>query len=296
MNRLLTCFLLLTLFSAPFLSAEDKEHPIVYMVSPPRSISTAFMRMIHARGDFEVFHEPSHYAYCTVYYSEFVKENYYREAPSTYAAVLENLLQASCKKPVFAKEMGISSEEFLKANPDFLKNPQVRFVLLIRNPHHSLLSFYKKCPEAIDFMFEVMGYDAILRILETAIASGHPPCRIILAEELLQDPEKEVEAFCKDVNIPFIPGSTHWEPLPPSFDPILEWHEYKFPGPIELYHGDAISSSGFGQPAAYAIDENGSPSFKEVQDPVDREKMKMAYERIVPLYEKIVQYRKKNIE
>lgn len=42
--------------------ADTAPHKIIYLISPPRSLSTLFLRMMHNRGDFLVMNEPAQYA------------------------------------------------------------------------------------------------------------------------------------------------------------------------------------------------------------------------------------------
>src|SRR5437868_4849815 len=74
-------FCIFSIFLAEKLMALNK---IVYLVAPPRSLSTAFVRMMQARGDFSVFNEPSIYAYTSLYYAEYFKDCYTPDAPKTF--------------------------------------------------------------------------------------------------------------------------------------------------------------------------------------------------------------------
>ena len=120
------------------------HHKIVYLISPPRSLSTAFLRMIQTRGDFLILHEPTMAAYCNVFSKEFGEKTYKKDAPKTFQEVEEKILKAADNCPVFVKEMSVSSREFFSDQPHFIENVHVRFVFLIRNPHGMMISHYKK--------------------------------------------------------------------------------------------------------------------------------------------------------
>jgi hypothetical protein len=272
----------------------SQEHPIIYLVSTPRSLTTAFTRMMHARGDFSIYNEPAHYAYCMQHYPEFAKQNYIKEAPPTYQDVKCELLKSAKEKPVFVKEMSIASEEFLHSNPDFVTLEPARFFFLMRNPHHTVISFYRKCPDPVDELHDVLGYEHLYNImLWIQERTGKSPY-VIVAEDLCNHPEETVAEFCEKMEIAFIPNSTQWEALDEHFNPAVEWHEYKYEGPTLLWHGDAIHSNGFGKPSQYAVDCNGSPTFEEISNLKDREKARAAYLKALPFYEKILKIRDSN--
>ncbi len=270
--------------SASLFSATQK---IVYFISPPRSMSVAFTRMMEARGDFAIFHEPSQYAYDLIYLPEFTATWFRDGAISTFEEVKKALLAKAEQKQVFAKEMSFAVENFLLNDLEFVQNPNVHFVFLIRNPHPTAISFYNKLgiwPEEWNFF---LGYKAEYEIFQFVKKNAvHKPF-IIFTEDLYQDPEKTIQAFCKRMEIPFIPESLHWEALSPDFTGEKEWHELKVPHHTHHWHGEAICSSGFGKPRSYEVDVQGNPTFSEIKNEKDREVLKQAYLLHLPYYEKL---------
>src|SRR5581483_11402183 len=81
------------------------QHKIIYFISSPRSLSTAFMRMIQARGDFQIFHEPSQQAFFSMVEPKGTLTGFRETAPKTFQQVKELLFNASLTSPVFAKEI-----------------------------------------------------------------------------------------------------------------------------------------------------------------------------------------------
>ena len=68
--------------------AENKtENKIVYLISPPRSLSVAFLRMMEARGDFTTMNEPSQWAYNVIENYEMAKPWFKNDAPQTFDEV-----------------------------------------------------------------------------------------------------------------------------------------------------------------------------------------------------------------
>lgn len=270
--------------SASLLSAAQK---IVYLISPPRSMSVAFTRMMEARGDFAIFHEPSQYAYDKIYYPELTATWFRDGALSTFDEVKKALLAKAEQKQVFAKEMSFAVENFLLNDLEFVQNPDVHFVFLVRNPHSTAISFYNKLgvwPEEWNFL---LGYKAEYEIFQFVKKHAvHKPF-IIFTEDLYQDPEKTIQAFCKRLEIPFIPESLQWEALSPDFTGEKEWHELKVPHHTHHWHGEAICSNGFSKPHSYEVDAQGNPTFSEIKNEKDRAVLQQAYFMHLPYYEKL---------
>lgn len=255
----------------------EAGNPILFMVSPPRSLSTAFTRMMYERGDCAIYHEPLYHPYCLALFPDYAKETYRSDAYTSLEQVKSEIFSAAEKRMVFVKEISNAVEEVLLSDLGFIKNPQVQFVFLLRNPHHTALSFYKKCPEQTHALKEFMGFEALYKVycrMESLIDRSLP---IILSEDLCDHPEETVQAFCETMHISYIPEALHWKQLDDQFDVAKEWHEYKLEGPVEIWHGNAISSSGFGRVSQYAVDEFGEPTFEEVEDLEDRELVREAY-------------------
>lgn len=263
------------------LPAEEK---IIYMISPPRTCSVVFTRMLHARGDFEIYHEPTLYAYNIIRFPHWAAEWYKPSAYSTYQEVKEVLLASSVKHPTFVKEMSFAAVEFLEENEDFVKNPQVSFLFLVRDPHAVLLSFYKKNPGQIKEYSLFIGYEALFRCFKKVEEMTGKAPHIILVEELCKDPEKTLKIFCNNMGISFSPDDLHWDALDSSFDLEKEWHEFKYTEAVLHWHKEGLFSNGFFPLPQHELDENGKPTFSEVENPSDREEIKKAYEYCLPYY------------
>lgn len=285
MKAFITYFLLAAAALTNQLHAfQDEIHSVVYLISTPRSLTTAFTRMMFARGDFSIYHEPSHNAYCLIHHPEFAKQTYTAKAPATYETVKQTLLEEATKIPVFVKEMSNAAEEFLKANPDFLSHEHVRFAILLREPHHSMISYYKKAPELVKNLHEILGYEALYHLIQWMGSHAKHPFHILHSEDLCNNTEEAVQAYCKSMGIAYLPEALHWKALDSSFDPERDWHEYKIGDSIEHWHSDALSSTGFAKSSYYAVDSEGSPTFEEIANLEDREEIKRAYAQTLPYY------------
>ena len=180
---------------------------ILVLWATPRSVSTAFEWMMRQRGDFRCYHEP----FGEVWYlgeerrapRESKKEPYRRGL--TFASVKTMLFEEVSKQPVFIKEFAHYIWHLV--DDEFLDHFQHTF--LIRSPRKSLPAMHHHWP---DFVIEETGY-AELRALFDRITERDgqvPP--VIFADDLQNNAEGTIKAYCKAVGIRFIPDALRWQP------------------------------------------------------------------------------------
>jgi Sulfotransferase domain len=265
------CFMNLKLFFFIALlagSLNGAPHKIVYLVSPPRSLSVSLARMFHARGDFTVFIEPSMFAYAHYSGADYALPWFQKNAFPNYEEGKKEIFAAAEKKDVLVKEISFSLEPFL--DQELLQSEQVHFVFLLRNPHHSIISFYQKDKMQFSTVNTLLGYEPLYNILQKVEKEAKNKPLLMLTEELYNDPEGAIQALCSHLEIPYLPEALHWQgqASPSTLGP--EWHEYKIQERALLWHNEAFSSSGFGKPGQYAVDPFGHPTFEEIENPSDR--------------------------
>lgn len=258
------------------------------MISPPRSLSVAFLRMMQARGDFVVMNEPSQWAYDKIYYKELCESWFKPDTCQTFDEVKTKIFKAAQNSYVFVKEMSFAVEEFLLNDDEMINNPNVHFVFLLRNPHHSVISFYKKSLSVPNGLSNLMGYRATYNIFEKIKNRIFTAPFIISTEDLYREPKKMVQALCDKLDIEFKEESLNWENLGNNFEG-QEWHETKYKELTHLWHGEAIKSSGFGTPTVYEIDAQGKPTFSEIGNIDHRKAYQEVYEENLHYYEKMMQ-------
>jgi hypothetical protein len=266
------------------LFAQDTTEKIVFLISPPRSMSAAFARMMHARGDFEVFHEPFHLPYARKFAPEYATTTFGPEKQATYEDIKNVIFATARQRPVFIKDVSFDVEDFLLNDLDFIKNKNIHFVFLLRHPHDSALSFYKKsldCPPALNYL---LGYEAFYNIFQHIKKNSSNPLTVVLAQELSKHPKKIIEKLCSSLQIPFIPESLHWTTPEDSFNYQKEWHELKTNESMHLWHGDALKSAEFNPLTEYSVDENGNPTFNEITNPHHKKIYKQCYENNLKFY------------
>jgi hypothetical protein len=182
-------------------------HKIIALWAVPRSTSTAFERMMRQRGDLECLHEPFGEAW---YQGE--DPFWPRWTPGdkttlglSLQSVWQDIQERAEKGPVFIKDFPHYVNHMWDA--EFLSNFTHAF--LIRDPALTITSMYDKWP---DFDAAEVGFpeQRALYDLLTALNGTSPP--VIDSNDLLETPEKTVEAFCEAVGIPFIKEALSWEP------------------------------------------------------------------------------------
>jgi hypothetical protein len=287
------CTLLLLSSVSSLLSA---HHKIVYLISTPRSLSTLFLRAMHARGDMSIFNEPSipvWYGPNKAWYGTLngiEVEQWYRPGfPKTCKEVVDRLLAEAEVRSVFAKEMSYMVKALIKEDDRLLNDHNVVFAILLRNPHHSIISFYKKWGGIVESFDAIIGYKECYELYQhIKQQTGQAPC-IVITEEFYMNPAEAMKSFCEQVGIPFLPDALQWQSLGKAFDGVQEWHEAKIYERTHYWHGDAIMSTGVSKPHQYEVDSCGNPTFSEIEKPEDRERCKQVYEQNMYYYKLILQ-------
>lgn len=100
---------LLSIFATALFSEENK---IVILISTPRSLSTGFLRMMEAREDFEIFHEPTNAPYDAVHAREFYELYFRDDCFKSYDEITECILAQAKNSNVFVKEVAFSLSEY----------------------------------------------------------------------------------------------------------------------------------------------------------------------------------------
>jgi hypothetical protein len=174
----------------------------VVLWSTPRSVSTAFDKMMRERGDHRVLTEPFSVAY---YFGpdrpsdRFAGETLPR---SSYADVWGDVLAAAARSPVFVKEMPHH------LGPHLTAATVARFTntFLIRDPARAVPSFLGRWPDVTD---EELGYEAQHRAFDLVTGVGGAP-PVIDADDLCADPGAVVAAWCEAVAIEHRPDTLTW--------------------------------------------------------------------------------------
>lgn len=258
------------------------NHKTIILIAPPRSLSTAFLRMMAARNDLTILNEPSccvfnqiHYPHSRWFYNE--------HAHTNYNQVKKAIQLAGKQSNVFIKEMSFSFEELIIHEPELISAPSTYFIFLLRDPHHCMLSYYKKISQELaDFIMldleRLTGFHSLYTVFKTLKNKVVNSPYFIHAEDLCRDPMNTIEAFCKHLNIPHNKDYLSWNKLGEQFTGINEWQEHKKSQFAQHWHHEAISSQTFHQPTQYDTDENNLPTFTEITHPSHKKTCMQVYQ------------------
>jgi hypothetical protein len=226
-------------------------HPITFMWSVPRSVSTSFERMMTARGDHEVFDEPFSLRY---YFSAERRSARFDETlpRSTAAELLDDIETAARDRPVFVKDMAYQAAELLE---------RFRNCFLVRDPAATLRSLAGHWP---DFTDEETGWEALDRAADIVEKIGQPLV-VVDAARLCEDPRGVVSAWCDEMDLPFVEEALSWDPGMRS-----EWATW------EDWHGSTAQATGF-EPLG---DPPPTPT-------ADEPRVLEAYRDALPVYERL---------
>jgi hypothetical protein len=197
----------------------------LFLWSPPRSLSTAFLRMMIERGDHEVIHEP--FSSIVVQGEVTIGEH----TATTHDQLLDLLVQRAREHRVFVKE----TTEYDYLNNGGARIPGIgRHTFIVRDPRASIASHYAMNPA---MTCAEVGYEHQAQIARQAYAgTGERPV-VVEAEHLVTDPEATVADYCAKVGIPFLPEALSWAPQDHrAWSRTRQWHQ------------DAAASTGFRLP------------------------------------------------
>jgi hypothetical protein len=172
----------------------------------PRTISTAFERMMRERGDHEVVFEPfaAHYYFSADRRSSRFDGEVEPQPSHDFEAILDRLEVTSRRQPVFIKDMAYHVVH--RADEELLATFQHTFI--VRHPRFALVSLARIWP---DFTDEEAGFAPLRRLFElVADRDGHPP-PVIDGEDLLADPARVVAAWCDAVGLSYSPEALSWD-------------------------------------------------------------------------------------
>jgi hypothetical protein len=232
------------------------RHHILVLWATPRTVSTAFERMMIERGDHVVFDEPfsRHYYFGPEKRSDRFDEVLPRSRP---AEILTELDAAAEEAPVFVKDMAYHVDAV--SSPELLGSFVNTF--LIRDPAEALPSLAARWP---DFTDEETGYPALSHLVTLIDGSNQAPV-IVDSDDLCRDPAGMVRAYCERVGIAFLPDALHWDAgMRPEWELWRDWYEA------------TATSTGFRPPAP-------TRTPPERNDP----RLTRAYERCAPVYEEL---------
>lgn len=233
----------------------------------PRTISTGVERIFIERGDFKVIHEP----FAALYYvlekrvEDHPHENVDRNAPMSYPDITSSMLRESEQTPVFFKDHAYQPFDHVIKDSEFLKRLTNTF--LIREPEKTILSYAAMHP---GINSEEIGIEMLYKLFMKVKELTNETPIVLSADELEENPDGVIRAYCDAVGIPFMSEAMRWEPG----RHIEEWDSWK------EWHVDATESAGI---------QKNMETFDFGLD--DKPGLRDFYEHHMPFYQKLFDYR-----
>lgn len=260
---------------------------VIYLISTPRSLSTVFLCMMHARGDCAIINEPGVQTYLHVYKeTKRLDTTYWNNPVQTFAEVENNICKVVNRNAItFVKELGFAACCYLSPESELLKEQDYYVVFLIRDPHSALVSNYKKLPMIQNTLDSILSYKMLYELFQQFKQRGTHQPLIICTKELTADPHNVVAQFCAQVGIPFSANHLSWQPIDEHFSLERDWNCVKPAGVAAHWYDNAMKSSGFVKATSYAVDEYNQPTFEEINNPEHRKFYKKIYSDNMPYYQ-----------
>lgn len=232
----------------------------------PRSTSTAFEWMMRMRGDLSCWHEPFGEAW---YHGE---DRRWPRATSedpvrpglTFESVWERLRADAEEHDVFVKDFPHYTRHMW--SDAFLAH--FRHSFLVRDPAKVLTSMHSHWPE---FLEEETGFREQRELFDRIAQRDGTAPPVIDSDDLLEDPETIVAAYCSAMGIPFIREAMTWEPGDRA---AVSWYDGG------SWHGNLRSSDGLKPQRRREVDLSKAPDW-----------LRRMHDRLRPHYDAVAAHR-----
>jgi hypothetical protein len=186
----------------------------------PRSVSTAFERIMRERGDLKVLHEPfmyHHYLTSTDrLFPDFTPDPSH---PATYADIRKMIGDAAQAGSVFFKDMAYYVADVLPQDAEFAG--QMTHAFLVRDPVEAALSYAQLDP---DFTKLELGHEAQHQLYHALVALGLKPL-VLTADQLRNDPEWTLRRYWAHVGLDYVSNAFTWDDrVPKGWQAVKGWH------------------------------------------------------------------------
>lgn len=195
---------------------------IIALWTHPRSISTAFERVMMERGDFAILHEPFSYLYYVKGETATIGQQFVDPShPTDYAGIRAHILAAGAERPSFFKDMCAHCGDKLVEDDTLLTKLTNTF--LIRDPAKAIASYYAMNPDVTE---EEIGLKQLAAIFSRVQELGGEAPIVVDADDLENDPDGTINAYCQRLGIPFMPEAMKWEAEhKKEWDIWKDWHK-----------------------------------------------------------------------
>jgi Sulfotransferase domain len=185
-------------------------------------MSTAFERIMRARGDMECLHEPFMYDYY-INRSRRKMPHFDPEdgRPRSYDAIRDMILEKAERGPVFFKDMGYYVVPHVLADLEFLGRLTHSF--LVRDLKASIISYVKL---DADVTSEEIGIEAQWHLASFLMDRYGKPPIVMSSEKIQADPAGQMQRYWQATNLPGKPEALSWnDPAPEDWQQVSGWHQ-----------------------------------------------------------------------
>jgi hypothetical protein len=260
------------------------DHTLTVSISLPRSMSTTLVRLMGKIDDAIIVHEPA----VNLFYNNDFSTNSqtWPTLFKTFKDVKDKILEILSKNNVFLKEMSFTAKSYLADWTGIHGNTGVYYIFLVRDPHNTIVSLYKKTTRKIgeDFSYKDL-YELFLTLNNKAI---NRPI-VISAEYLASYPRETIEIICQYTGREFKREYLEWEDESSEFRET-DLYKSELCYFSKYWHYDVVASTGFHTLTSYAVSNAGQPTFEEIEDPHEREGCQTLYNREKPYYDQIIKF------
>ena len=249
---------------------------ILFCLSHPRSLSTAFYRAMIERPDVNVLYEPFTIQFWVsrIGYIGFESDDRpdccEMKTPSCVAQYVE---KKALNKRLFLKDSAMATRQYLLAKHSDAFIQKTAFTFLLRHPAKVIASFYRQYNDA-HVTTIAADYTNLLSIFNRIeIVTGNKPL-LIDTDDLQRSPEKIMQAYCDYNQLPFSGSSLHWKSN--HMDDRLRV--------CQSWHANTVASAGF-KPLQDNHIEKALDEIKKT--PVSKQLLSL-YERQLPVYETLL--------
>ena len=174
---------------------------LVVLWCVPRSVSTAFEKMIWSTETFRIVSEP-----CIDLYKSSKSSSDKKAAAKRSAESLFNeLAEAAKSEDIFVKEMAYHAEPLLSD----MALQRIKHVFLTRAPRLSIPSLHKMRPT---FSEDQPGFFGQMKLLRRVMALSDDRPLVIDATSLTLNPKVEVQQFYDTIGRTMPSGALSWKP------------------------------------------------------------------------------------
>ena len=186
----------------------------------PRSVSTAFERVMRERGDLTVLHEPFMYHHYLStrdrLFPDFSPEPGH---PATYDDIRDMIREKAAHGAVFFKDMAYYVSDVLPKDAEFAG--QMSHAFLVRDPAEAAVSYAKRDP---GFTLLELGHEAQHKLYSRLVKLGHCPL-VVTADQLRQDPTGTMRRYWTHAGLDYLEHAFTWDnSVPEAWQSVQSWH------------------------------------------------------------------------